>query len=171
MRWCQKLQEFHSFRTIFDQFWAVVAVFGCFVRFPADFRTRCGRPHGSDPPSPSLLVPKCLTWPTPPPPPLCMSFMDDPYILFMESIVLKWTCCCCCWKVGNEKSTQREVLLPSLLPSIGDDRQEMLQKAFDRKLPWTDMETQYYDAVSSAWLHDLVSNIHLLIIRGRRLAS
>jgi len=40
-------------------------------------------------------------------------------------------------------------LVPSLLPSISDDRQDLLQKTFDRKLPWTDVETQYYDAVSS----------------------
>ena len=43
---------------------------------------------------------------------------------------------------------RRETLLPSLLPPISDERQELLQKTFERKLPWTDMETQYYDAVS-----------------------
>ena len=43
---------------------------------------------------------------------------------------------------------RRETLQPSLLPSISDERQELLQKTFERKLPWTDMETQYYDSVS-----------------------
>ena len=50
---------------------------------------------------------------------------------------------------------RRETLLPSLLPSVSDDRHEMLQKTFDRKLPWTDMETQYYDAVSAFLFHSL----------------
>jgi len=50
---------------------------------------------------------------------------------------------------------RRETLLPSLLPPLSDERQELLQKSFDRKLPWTDMETQYYDAVS--YFHSLTS--------------
>jgi len=53
-----------------------------------------------------------------------------------------------CLKVNGK----RETLLPSLLPSVSDDRQELLQKTFDRKLPWTDMETQYYDAVSFSFV-------------------
>jgi len=43
---------------------------------------------------------------------------------------------------------RRETLLPSLLPSVSDERQELLEKTFERKLPWTDMESLYYDAVS-----------------------
>jgi len=49
-----------------------------------------------------------------------------------------------CVKAGDRRAT----LQPSLLPSVSDDRQELLRKTIERKLPWTDVETQYYDTVS-----------------------
>ena len=55
---------------------------------------------------------------------------------------------------------RRETLLPSLLPPVSDERQELLQKTFERKLPWTDMETQYYDAVSLALTSETFYNLH-----------
>ena len=56
---------------------------------------------------------------------------------------------------------RRETLQPSLLPSLGDERQELLQKTFERKLPWTEMETQYYDAVSFSFAFTfIIGHLH-----------
>jgi len=68
--------------------------------------------------------------------------------------------------VLQQNERRRDTLLPSLLPSLSDERRELLQKVFERKLPWTDMETQYYDAVSCfyAFLFTVDLSVFLIVI-------